>query len=104
MEKNKDMKPGAEVCAEENRNRKDTKGRSEEDMREKDTLSSEADGEEEQLALSDRDIKIIVSCFMLVVFVSAMIYEMVKPYSLAAPVILFASFLIFVLVTLTDRD
>lgn len=78
--------------------------RGSETVSEKDTLSAEPEQDEEQLALSDRDIKIIVSCFMLVIFVSAMIYEMSKPESITAMVVMFAAFLIFILVTLSDRD
>lgn len=60
--------------------------------------------EELQVQLSDKDIKIISSVFLLIVFVVSMIYVMSHPDSLVAVVMMFVSLLAFIILVMFERD
>lgn len=60
--------------------------------------------EEDSFEFGAKEIRTFFSVVMLIVFFVALIYEINRPESLAAPLLLFLSFLTFILLSVEDRD
>ncbi|MGN0164578.1 MAG: hypothetical protein ACI39R_00200 [Lachnospiraceae bacterium] len=66
-----------------------------------DTISSD---EEDIIMLSNKDISIICSCFIFLIFIVALIYALSHPFSITATVIMFLSLLTFIIIAMTGKE